>query len=467
MLRTKLFRHWTYRVTAIYIGLFAISVLTLLGFVYAVTIGLIDRQINATILADINSLSERYSEHGPEGLTEMIGERIAADRVGDAIYLLVDGEFNVVAGNLPRWPTDTERQDRWVTFDLESTEEGEDGSNSKARAMSFNLTEGFHLLVGRNLRERQLFDTLILQSLFWALAVMAVLALIGGMVMSRDMRSRLEAINRTTKRIMTGDMLQRVPLTGSGDEFDRLSANLNDMLGQIDRLMNAKREVSDNIAHDLRSPLTRLKSKLEIVLLHEHPPEQYRQAIEQAVSETNNILGTFNALLSIAQAEAGTAAGEMMPLDAALLAGDVAELYEPVAEAKGQELAFVAEGEAWVRANRHLLFQAVTNLVDNAIKYTPEGGHVRLQVRRAGDRVEIAVGDSGPGIPEQARERVLERFVRLEWSRTTPGNGLGLSLVSAVAQMHKATLRLEDNAPGLRIVLALGAVAAPVAEAAE
>jgi signal transduction histidine kinase len=280
--------------------------------------------------------------------------------------------------------------------------------------------------------------------------------------MSRDMRRRLDSINATTLRIMRGALHERIKVTGSDDEFDRLSVNLNNMLQQIDRLMLAMREVSDNVAHDLRSPLTRLKSRLEITLLTHKTPEQYRQALEQTVQETDHILTTFNALLSIAQAEGGAARGEMEVVDLATLCADVAELYEPLAEAKQLALHTGLADSAPIKGNRHLLFQAITNLVDNAIKYSAPGGEVALSVAVAGDGVEVVVADRGPGIPEADRERVLQRFVRLEQSRTTPGNGLGLSLVTAVMTLHDGSLELADNQPGLKAILRL-----PLAAAAE
>jgi signal transduction histidine kinase len=458
-MRLKIVRTWAFRVVALYIGLFGLSVLTLLGFIYVTTVGFIDRQINATITAEINGLSESYREHGLSGLVEVIEERIAADRTGESTYLLTDSDYQPVTGNLPRWPSDVERQGRWATFDIPPKEQG-DGGNTSVRAMSFLLSEGYHLLVGRNLRERQNFENLIEQSLVWSVIITVALGVLGGVIMSRDMRRRLDSINATTLRIMRGALHERIKVTGSDDEFDHLSVNLNNMLQQINRLMLAMREVSDNVAHDLRSPLTRLKSRLEITLLTQKPPDQYRLAIEQAVQETDKILSTFNALLSIAQAEGGAARGEMEAIDMATLCADVAELYEPLAEAKQLTLTTNLAESAPIKGNRHLLFQAVTNLVDNAIKYSAPGGAVTLSVAVAGDDVEIVVADRGPGIPEADRERVLQRFVRLEQSRTTPGNGLGLSLVTAVMTLHDGTLVLGDNQPGLMATLRLPLAAA-------
>ncbi len=450
----RLVRTWAFRVVAVYAGLFGVSVAMLLGFIYVTTVGFIDRQINATIIAEINGLSDRYRETGLAGLTEAIAERIAQDRVGDAIYLLTDTDYQPVAGNLPAWPTDVERQGRWATFQVLLSDD-EDASGYEVRAMSFLLSEGYHLLVGRNLREREGFEGLIEQSLVWSVLITLALGMVGGMVMSRDMRQRLEAINRTTKRIMQGDLHERIPVGGSGDEFDRLSGNLNEMLVQIDRLMVGMREVSDNIAHDLRSPLNRLKSRLEVTLLAATAPDQYRAALEQAVVETDQILATFNALLSIAQAEAGSGRDHLVTLDFAALARDAVELYEAVAEARG--IAFTSDipAEALVRGNRQLLFQALANLLDNAIKFSPDGSRVAVEVAVADGEAAFSVTDSGPGIPADDRARVVQRFVRLEQSRSTPGNGLGLSLVTAVMTLHGGRLALGDGAPGLRATLIL------------
>ncbi|TAD90122.1 MAG: sensor histidine kinase [Alphaproteobacteria bacterium] len=450
----RLVRTWAFRVVALYALLFLISVAVLLGFIYVTTVGFIDRQINATIIAEINGLSDRYREQGLSGLTEAIAERISQDRVGDAIYLLTDSEYQPVAGNLPGWPTDVERQGRWATF-MVTLSDDEDATGYDVRAMSFLLSEGYHLLVGRNLREREGFEQLIEESLVWSVLVTVLLGMFGGFVMSGDMRRRLDAINRTTGRIMQGDLHERVPLSGSGDEFDRLSANLNAMLVQIDRLMVGMREVSDNIAHDLRSPLNRLKSRLEVTLISHGSADQYRAALEQTVEETNQIIATFNALLSIAQAEAGSGRDHLAPLDFADLARDAAELYEAVAEARDQRLVAEVVGSAPVRGNRQLLFQALANLLDNATKYSPAGGSIRLTVAIDGPQVVCTVADSGPGIPLADRERVVQRFVRLERSRTTPGNGLGLSLVTAVMTLHGGQLSLGDAAPGLVATLAL------------
>jgi signal transduction histidine kinase len=253
---------------------------------------------------------------------------------------------------------------------------------------------------------------------------------------------------------MHGDLSQRVAITGSGDEFDQLAGHLNEMLERIERLMEGMREVSDNIAHDLRTPLSRLRSRLEVALLEPPDGVRYAEVMRETIAEADALLGTFNALLSITQAEAGEQRTPPEEIDLAEIARAVCELYEPVADERGSALTLELDGPVPVRGDRHLLSQAAANLVDNALKYAASGA-VTVAARRVGGEARLEVADHGPGIPPEHRERVFDRFVRLEASRSTPGQGLGLSLVRAVARQHGGGVRLEDNEPGLRAVLAL------------
>src|SRR5208282_649951 len=288
----------------------------------------------------------------------------------------------------------------------------------------------------------------------WSGLIALGLGIAGGVIMTRNMLRRVEAVAKTTEQIIRGDFAQRVPLSGSGDEFDQLGSNLNVMLDQIERLMAGMRQVTDNIAHDLRTPLSRLRARLEVTLLEKPDTGRYAQALRETISEADQLLGTFNALLSIAEAEAGSRRDAATVVDLSEIARAVAELYEPVAEEKGLVLSFDAPQPVNVRGDRHLLSQAIANLLDNALKYTP-AGTVALKVGRADQTARVEVADSGPGIPADRREAVFDRFVRLEGSRSTPGNGLGLSLVRAVARLHGADAWLEDNNPGLKAVLTL------------
>jgi hypothetical protein len=288
----------------------------------------------------------------------------------------------------------------------------------------------------------------------WTVLLILVLGTAGGALMSRNMLRRLDTINRTSGEIIAGDLTRRVPLAGSGDEFDSLAENLNRMLDRIERLMKGLREVTDSVAHDLRTPLNRLRNRLEESVARLHANGSQAAEIERAIAETDQLIGTFNALLLIAETDAGTTRAAMSPLDLGSVAADVVELYEPLAEEKHLTLTLVPGPAVGIEGNRSLIAQALANLVDNAIKYTPAGGKVRIRAAVNEKGVELSVADSGPGIPQADRPRVTERFVRLEASRNSPGTGLGLSLVAAVAHFHNAELVLDDNVPtGLMAVL--------------
>jgi signal transduction histidine kinase len=290
-------------------------------------------------------------------------------------------------------------------------------------------------------------------SLAWIVALTLALGLGGGIVLSRNWLGRIEAVNRTSREIIDGDLSRRVPVGKGGDEFDRLAANLNAMLDRIEALMDGLRQVTDNIAHDLRGPLTRLRNRLEVTLLEDGGKPSHREALERTIDDADQLLKTFSALLLIGEAEAGLKPDDMGGIDLAGLVGDMAELYAPAAEHQGLSFTHAIEADLSIQGNRQLLSQALVNLLDNALKYTPAEGRVSITCRHTDGAPEIAISDTGPGIADADRARVLQRFERLEASRHSPGSGLGLSLVAAVAKLHGAQLRLDDNAPGLRVVL--------------
>jgi signal transduction histidine kinase len=290
----------------------------------------------------------------------------------------------------------------------------------------------------------------------WTVALILLFGTLGGALMSRNMLRRLDSINRTSGEIVAGNLTRRVPVSGAHDEFDVLAENLNRMLDRIERLMKGMREVTDSVAHDLRTPLNRLRQRLEQSLTRLQAAGSDTFEVERAIADTDQLIGTFNALLLIAETDAGTARGAMSPLDLSSVAADVSELYEPLAEEKNIGLDFVRPlhpGDTMIEGNRSLISQALANLVDNAIKYTPPGGRITIRPGPSVQGVDLSVADSGPGIPLEERPRVVERFVRLEASRNSPGTGLGLALVAAVAHFHNAELLLEDNAPGLKAIL--------------
>lgn len=451
-----------FRLVALYLGLFATSVLALLVFIYWSTAGFIERQTEATLDAEIAGLAEQYDQRGLSGLVQVIAERSAGERGDAMLYLITDPRGRPLAGNLSSWPDAQVIRPGWVAFPVDIKHNGIVRTD-QARATTFTIPGGYRLLVGRDLRDAIAFRKRIADTLAWAGVLTLCLGLAGGLFISRNMLRRVEAVSNTAAEIIHGDLGKRVPLSGSGDEFDQLATNLNAMLDQIERLMAGMRQVTDNIAHDLRTPLARLRTRVELALLEKPDVARYGEALRATIAEADRLLGTFTALLRIAEAEAGSRREAMVELDLAEIARSVAELYEPLAEEKGLALRVESEQAVLVRGDRHLLAQAAANLVDNALKYAPSGT-VRLGVSADPQGARLEVADSGPGIPEGRREAVFDRFVRLEGSRSTPGNGLGLSLVRAVALMHGGTVTLVDNYPGLRAILRLptGGLAAPL-----
>lgn len=452
MALTRLLRSFTFRLALIYVALFSISVLVLLGFIYWSTARYMVLQTDATIEAEITGLAERYRIGGLAGLTSLISQRLARKPAGLSLYLLADQNYQPLIGNLNRWPPEQPDAQDWLNLRLQP-QGADEGEVHRGRARQFNLWGGFHLLVGRDMYELDKVRRLIIQALTWGLVITVVLGLLGGLMISRSMGRRLEAINRTCDEIMSGDLSRRIPTQNTGDDFDQLIVNLNRMLNQIAGLLESVRRVSDNIAHDLRTPLARLRNRLELVKLELTETGQPTQGLDKAVLEADELLLTFNALLRIARIEAKQRREGFTRVDLGLLVRDVVEFYEPLAEEKEQRLEMQVSLDLHVQGDRNLLFQAMANLLDNAIKYTPTGGAISISTVENGKLIRVVVADSGSGIPMTAREKVFQRFFRLDTSRVTPGSGLGLSLVAAVVKLHDIQIGLEDNHPGLRVVL--------------
>jgi signal transduction histidine kinase len=442
----------TFRLALIYMVLFGASVLLLLGFIYWSTAAYLTQQTDQTIEAEIADLAERYRTTGLAGLTSLISARLSRKPAGSAIYLLVDEGFDPLLGNLDRWPRGEQLQDGWMDFRLEGS--GSDNADiHPARARVFRIEGGFLLLVGRDIHDLELTKQRIIITLAWGLAITLVLGGLGGAMMSRTTVRRIESINQASREIISGDLSRRIPTRNTGDDFDVLADNLNAMLDRIGLLMEDVRRVSDNIAHDLRTPLARLRNRLEELHLQTSGAGANSEGIEQAVAEADRLLNTFNALLRIARIESQHGDESFTTIAMGNLVRDVAELYEPLMEEKKQALAMELSGDVQVSGDRDLLFQAIANLMDNATKYTPAGGSIRIDLKRLNGKARLVITDSGPGIPAADREKVFQRFFRLEQSRTTPGNGLGMSLVAAVVTLHRMSIRLEDNRPGLRVVI--------------
>ena len=445
-METRFVHSSTFRLALIYMLLFGSSVLVLLGFIYWSTVSYLSSQTDETIKIEILDLTDRYTHAGLNGLTELLTERLSRRPAGASIYLLTDNNLAPLIGNLNSWPVNAQMQDGWLEFDLKETNDTE---THRARARLFRLSGGLLLLVGRDIHDFELTRHRISVSLLWALGMMLILGSLGSIMMGRSTLRRIEAINQTSHDIMSGDLSRRIPSRGTGDDFDKLADNLNNMLDQIEVLMESVRRVSDNIAHDLRTPLARLRNQLEELRLDTDASDRRSAGLEKALDEADALLKTFNALLRIARIESQEDNSDFTPVDIPALINDVMELYEPLAEDKQIHFQTTIRTQLIFHGDRDLLFQALANLLDNAIKYTPDGGHIQLSLDLEGDEVCLRLCDSGPGIPEAQRELVFQRFYRLEQSRTTPGDGLGMSLVQAVMQRHHLALELQDNQPGL------------------
>ena len=445
----KFLRTSTFQLALIYMVLFSSSVLVLFWVFYWASAGHMARQTDATIQAEITGLAEQYRRRGLQGLVDVISDRMANDPQSSSLYLFARADYTPLAGNLRRWPDGGSESEGWLSF----RHQDRAGNPVQARARLFLLRGGFRLLVGRDMREVRAAEQLFLRAVTWGLLGSIGLSILGGLLMSRSVVRRIDTINQTSHAIMTGDLSQRMPELGTGDEFDRLAANLNAMLDQIEVLMAGVRHVANSVAHDLRTPLTRLRTRLDELKRQPGFDKAQRGNIEDCLAEADRLLGTFNALLRIARIEAGSHVVVLSRVDLDELVRDAAELYEALADERGIGLTVGEQLPVSVRGDRDLLFQALSNLLDNAIKYTPPGGLIRLEAERVATEVILVVADTGPGVPAAERDKVLERFYRLDDSGAVSGSGLGLSLVQAVAILHDAALELDDNRPGLKVTL--------------
>jgi len=439
-----------FRIVLVYVVLFAVSTAAIVAFAYWNTARALNAETDQTIDAEIAGLGELYERGGLNVLADSIIGRSRSG--GQSLYLLTDSEHHTIAGNLDAWPDAQPASNGFVEFDFDRVSGG-DSKRYRARGRIFRLTGDFQLLVARDVHERYETERSFTTALPWSIGLMLLLGVLGGGLISRNLVARLDSINRTSREIVAGNLSRRIPITRAGDELDALAQDLNHMLDRNERLMRGMRDVTDSIAHDLRTPLNRLRNRLEALQLQIDPESEMSQEVDAAVGDTDRLIQTFNALLLIAEAEAGAVREAMERVDLPHVIEGVAELYEPLAEEKGLTLAIAPGRAAPIRGNVRLISQALANLVDNAIKYTPEGGQIRIAAEDRPQGVALSVADTGPGIPTTERGHVLERFVRLEESRNSPGTGLGLSLVAAVARMHEARLELGDNNPGLKATL--------------
>jgi signal transduction histidine kinase len=465
----KLLRTTAFQLTLVYLVVFSLFAAFLLGYFAFNTRRLINEQIHAIVNDDVQLLQAQYNQAGIRRLVNAVDVR--SRRPGSSLYLVTTPIGEGLAGNVGSLEPGVLESEGWVETAYRRLEEPESAEHN-ALVRVTRLPGGIRILVGRDLDERERMFRIISLAGRWSVAIVIVLGIAGGIFVSRRVLNRVDAMSGTAKTLMAGDLTGRLPVTGSGDEFDRLALNLNGMLGRIESLMRGMKEVTDNIAHDLKTPLTRLRNRCEAALRATKSEAEFRSVLEQTIEESEGLIRTFDALLMIARAESGEVRDGMSEFDAAEVALDVSELYEPLAEDKGLTLEVDVKQRAAVTGNRELVSQALANLVDNAIKYaapaekTPPAAvngarGIRVTADAEPDRIVLTVSDHGPGIPTADRLRVVDRFVRLEQSRSQPGSGLGLSLVSAVARLHGGELKLEDNAPGLRARFTLPRAAVP------
>jgi signal transduction histidine kinase len=454
--RRPLIRSAGVRFALIYAAVFGLSAAVLAFSLWYSTVGLLQREVEAAIRNDAASLAEHAETGGLPSLVFAIHERLVENIDGDAIYLLVDPLGNRVAGNVTHWPNGVDQAGAFYETPIDRGSE-----HSVALVQAYSVQGGFRLLVGRDVRARVELRRLLTDGLFWAVGLMVGLGAIGAAIVRTLFKRALADIAATTRAIARGDLSRRVRRAGTGDEFDELADTINDMLDRIARLMDGVRQVSNAIAHDLRTPITRARARLEDAVLHATTEADLHAAVERATADLDGVVAIFQALLRIAEIEAGARRSNFAELDLAHLLTDLEELYQFAAEERGIRLRTVAPDRLPVFGDRELIQQAIANLLDNALKFSPEGSTIQLVATRDQNHVEVTVADQGPGISATDIAHAAERFFRAESARNTPGSGLGLALVAAVAQLHNGSLRLEDNAPGLRAIISLPAASLP------
>ena len=462
----RVFRTTPFRLTLLFLGLFAAAAAAFLAYVYIATAGEVTLRADARVSREMAALEAIHHAGGLAALNQAVIERSFGDR--PMVYLLMKPDGGNVSGSIGKSPVEKfDGEPTWTTFTL--TNPSPDGGMARqpARGLQEKLPDNFLLFVGADVGELEFYVSKILRALWGAGALMILLGLAGGLMVSRDVSRNTAALTHVIDRARGGDLHVRARVRGSGDEYDELAIGLNDMLDRLERSVGGLRHAGDAIAHDLRSPLTRLRARLEAAMIDaEAGRTDAKAALHQALEDADGVLRTFSAVLAIARLEAAGDAPSQTVFDPAQLAASIGELYEPLCEDKGLDFEIQASPGLQLKGNQEFIAQALTNILDNAIKYTPAGGAIMVRVRRrsSGD-VEISVTDTGPGIPAEYRGRVLDRFVRLENSRNEPGAGLGLSLVAAVTRAHGGHLDLDEGpgaldggGPGLRVALVFPSV---------
>lgn len=441
-----------FRYTLLYVALFIVAEVIVFSVLWWSTLTLYEKRANRMIHEEAAALEQILIGLSVAEMVLIINERCNDEPGEHDEYILASREGSYIAGNVLEWPAGANVDD--VLLDLALGRQT-DGVFDLHRVRTMTLPTGHRVLVGRNLTELMRLRGLMRRALVRTVALTLVLGLAAGYTVSRVVARRLEAINLSSIAILVGDISRRMPVSGKGDELDLLARNLNRMLDRIEELMRSMSEVTDNIAHDMRKPISRLRSRIELALMGPRDAALYHEALTRTIEETDELLAMFNALLTIAVAESGTQRDQFEEIDLAEIATSTVEIYEPAAEDAGLQIELDAPRPIKMRGNPHLLTQALANLLDNAIKHAAGSGALRVLAYEERGRAKLSVADRGPGIPESFREHALDRFSRADESRTTPGSGLGLSLVRAVAYLHQGNIVLADNAPGLVVTLNL------------
>jgi len=459
VLLAKTLRSRTFKQALIWIAIVGGVIFALLGYVYWSTASYVRSRSDHAIMAELAILQKAYASAGRSGLIITIAQRLAGQRFDGGVYLLADPSFAPLAGNLADWPSAMKGSSGWGNFYARA-------GRPLLRARFETLPDGSHLLVGKDIDDLDEFAQEIKVAM--ALCILWILVLGGavGVSITRRTVGRIESINATSRAIMQSGLGQRIPLRGTRDEWDELAANLNSMLDRIDALMGEVKQVTDNVAHDLRTPLARMRGRLEKAYNKQRDGDYDQSLIGDTMADLDGVLRMFSSLTRISQIEASDRTAAFRPVNLVEIASEVVELFDAAAEDKGGRLKIVGGRSVLATGDRDLLFDAVANLVDNAIKHGRDAGQVTVEVKEADSGAVISVADDGPGIPVDEYQHVFKRFYRLERSRRTPGNGLGLSLVAAVARLHGARIEMVDNIPGLKVQLWFPSPAAHSAAAA-
>jgi len=463
VLLAKTLRSSTFRLALIWIAIFGTVVAALLAYVYLSTASYLRSRSDQATVAELAVLRETYASGGRHRLIATIGQRIADKHLSD-VYLLVDASGVPLAGNLAAWPASLKDAQGWGSFSAPDWKP--DASQpSLLRATFETLADGSRLLVGRDVQELDQLAMKINTALVVTALLIVVVAAMASMTITRRTVGRIESINATSRAIMQSGLSERIPLRGTRDEWDELATNLNSMLERIETLMGEVKQFTDNVAHELRTPITRMRGRLEKAHNSLGDGDAHKSMIGDTMADLESVLRIFSSLTRISQIEATDRTAAFRPINLAEIAHEVVELYDAAAEEKGGQINTVGDPRVLITGDRDLLFDALANLADNAIKHGREAGRVTVEVRETEAGASIAVSDQGPGIPGDEIRNVFKRFYRLERSRQTPGNGLGLSLVAAVARLHGAQIEILDNAPGLTVRLWFPASARPGLEA--